>query len=133
MSADHSTKYSVDNQMNILSDGTGVTDHARHRYRERTPHYCDVPIAVAYSRSERIPHPSLIRTHRHYQVPERALIYHHRGHEWNIIFLINTVGAEVSDVDEVLSTCLTVDGYEHGPTRAYLNSFGPHTPGGADQ
>jgi hypothetical protein len=132
MSADHSTKYSV-GTMNILPDGTALTDHARHRYRERTPHDCDISITQAYSWAEAIPHPILVQTANEDRIPERALVYHHRDNEWNIIFIINSARGAHRDVDEVVCTCVRVEGYDHGPTRAYLNSFGPHFPGGGDQ
>jgi hypothetical protein len=131
MSADHNPKYSVSKRGDVLPDGTALSDHARHRYRERTPHDCDVSITTAYSRAESIKHPVLVRTTNEDRVPARALVYQH-AHEWDTIFIIHKTPGAYRDADEIVVTVVTIHGYSHGPTRAYLSSHGPHNPGGVD-
>jgi hypothetical protein len=125
MSADHSTKYSVENQVNILPDGTGLSTHAEHRYRERTPHDCNVSLLEAYARSERVPHPEVVTTDKSNDAPRRGNVYNH-AQEWTIVFVIAPADGSHTNVSEVIVTCVRVCDYEFGPTRAYLHSFGPH-------
>jgi hypothetical protein len=131
MSADH--KYSVDaGRTQLVEDDVALTDHAIHRYRERTPHDCPVAIRDAYRRGEDVRDPQVARSPDDMRTPERARVYVHARHAWGVVFLV--VEDRLSEgerpahhpADYVVATVVHIDGIDHGPSKAYLHSHGPH-------
>lgn len=98
--------------------GVEMTDHALERYDERLPDDA-VPAATAWDRGEDIQHPGVVRT-RHSRRPTRVRVYNH-DFRYFAIFVVaeNRLGPGVV-------TVYSLDTHEHGPTRAYLHSHGPH-------
>ena len=121
-----STKYSADSDNQMLDGEVAMSDHACVRYRQRTPHDCDVPAQVAWRRGEDIEHPQVAQSPGEDKPPERVRVYRH-GDEWGIAFLVDR---DISDVVRkgklVVVTVVHIDGFDHGPSRAYLHSHGPH-------
>jgi hypothetical protein len=133
-----STKYSTGGRASLLPDGVALTDHARHRYRERTPHDCHVTIREAYRRGEDIRDPAVTRGPTDTRTPQRARVYRHGDDDptgWGVVFLICDERRDEADrpahqvADRVVVTVMDIGGYEHGPSRAYLESHGPHGGG----
>jgi hypothetical protein len=113
-----------------LSDPRGevrVSRHAIHRWRERQPHGCPVSLQEAWRRGERLKHDNVARGDGHESVAE-ARIYRH-GDNWAVVFLVNSrLESRVwgSQDKRVLLTVTRVRDYDHGPTRTYLDAYGPH-------
>ena len=134
-----STKYSTGGRARLLSDGVAPTDHAIHRYRERTPHDCPIPFREAYRRGEDVRDPQVARGPTDDRTPERVRVYRH-GEDgdpsgWGVVFLICDERRPEHErpshhvADRVVVTVMDIAGYEHGPSRAYLESHGPHDGG----
>lgn len=132
-----STKYNAGrSQGRILRDAHGevaLTDHAIHRYRERTPHDCQVGIAEAWRRGEALQHPSVAGS-LDSPAPESARIYRHSD-EWGVVFVVVEDGAaDAGEVpgraERVIVTVCQIRTYDQGPVRAYLHGHGPHGPEG---
>lgn len=132
-----STKYNAGgSDGRILQSGRGrigLTDHAIHRWRERTPHDCRVQVAEAFRKGEWIRHPDVCRSPNDTRTPAGVRVYKHHhdtGAEWGVAFLI------VEDADEsvsgpdraelVVATIIDFAEFDHGPTRSYLHGHGPH-------
>ena len=108
-----------------------LTDHALHRYRERTPHDCQVGIREAWRRGEQLQHPSVAGS-LDAPTPESARIYRHSD-EWGVVFVVaEDESADAGDVpgrsERVVVTVCEIQTYDHGPVRAYLHGHGPHGP-----
>jgi len=135
MSTDRETKYSA-GRSNRLDDDLALTAHAVDRFRERTPHACPVGIHEAYRRGEDVEHPDVARPPWLEETPDRARVYVHpdedRSQAWGVVFLIvedDTPPAERPErlnCDHIVVTVMDVGGFDHGPSRAYLHSHGPH-------
>jgi hypothetical protein len=123
-----STKYSADSR--VLEGGVALTDHALHRYQQRTPHGCEISPQMAWQRGEDIKHPRVAQSDGEQTPPTRVRVYRH-SEEWGIAFLVSpdltTYG---SGAEHVVVTACNIDGFDHDPTRAYLRSYGPHNAGG---
>jgi hypothetical protein len=137
MSADtpaSETKYETGRRSTLVEDDVALTNHALNRYRERTPHDRAVGIREAYRRGEDIDHPAVAGSPDDPRAPKRARVYKH-GDRWGVVFLIveeHTPAAERPahhTADHVVTTVIHLAGYEHGPSRAYLHSHGPHDGG----
>ena len=136
MSADHTDHKYQTGRSTHVGDDVALTDHAIHRYRERTPHDCPVGIHEAYRRGEDIRDPQVARSPGDMRTPDRVRVYTHgdgaASHAWGIAFLIvaeETPAAERPahhDCEFVVATVIDLAGFEHGPSRAYLHSHGPH-------
>ena len=133
-----STKYTTNrSDSRFVEDDVALTHHAIHRYRERTPHECPVGIRAAYRRGEDIRDPQVARSPNDMRTPERVRVYVHPDHEFGVVFLIvaeETPAAERPNhhtAEHVVSTVMDIDGIEHGPSKTYLHSHGPH--GGPEQ
>lgn len=132
-----SAKYSTGGAERVLtaSDGRAValTDHVRHRWRMRTPPTCQVGAAEAFRRSEPIKDPSIVFAGERDELVAARVFKMHRGDdEWTAVFLVvengefeKYEGCE-QNAPLVIPTVLRVRQVDHGPTRAYLNSHGPH-------
>ena len=134
-----STKYTANHRNSrFVEDNVALTDHAIHRYRQRTPHDCPVGIRAAYRRGEDIRDPQVARSPDDPRTPERARVYVADGHEWGVLFLIDAEGTPAAErpahhtADYVVATVMDLGGIDHGPSKAYLHSHGPHD-GGADR
>lgn len=116
-------KYTVTDTITKMSPP--ITRHALNRYHERLPEDAVRP-PVAWRRGEDIQHPAVVSTF-HSDPPSRVRVYNH-DHEYFVIFI----------VDDKLGSPAVVSVYnsqthEHGPTRAYLHSHGPHHLGGGQE
>ena len=131
-----STKYGTDNLARLLATSDGrtaaLTDHALHRWRMRTPASATVPAREAFRRGEAIRDPGIVFSEDRDELVEARVFKMARGRdEWTAIFLV-VVDQDQTRVDNehnaelVIPTVLRVRQIEHGPTRAYLNSHGPH-------
>ena len=117
-----------------------LTDHACHRYKQRTPHDCSVSVREAWQAGEDIEHPALARSPGDGRDPHRARIYRHGDESgqpagWGVVFLVvedRLPPAERPahhDANYVVATVINIKGYDHGPTRSYFAGYGPHRPG----
>lgn len=130
-----STKYTTGgSEGRILRDAHGeiaLTDHALHRYRERTPHDCHVGIREAWRRGETLQHPSVAGS-LDSPTPESARIYRHSD-EWGVVFVVTEddapdAGDAPDRTERIVVTVCQIRTYDHGPSRAYLHGYGPHAP-----
>jgi len=128
-----STKYgSQADTRRLVEDDIALTDHAIDRYRQRTPHDCDVKPHTAWQRGEWIKHPGVAQSDGEDHPPDRVRIYCHGGasHEWGVAFLVteseHNPATAAGAVDNVVVTVNHLQGFDHGPSRAYLHSHGPH-------
>jgi hypothetical protein len=124
-----STKYSVDDR---LLDDIAISKHATWRFRERTPHDCDIRPRDAWRLGEDIKHPSVVQSDNETEPPDRARVYRH-GDEWMIIFFVDAAQGESTSPkhkSQLVVTVLSLREVNHPPSRSYLHSHGPH--GGVD-
>jgi hypothetical protein len=117
------TKYSA-KATTLLGDDVALSDHAAARYRERTPHDCEVPVTLAFRRGEWIQHPQVAQADGHDEPPDRVRVYWH-GQAWGVVFLV-IADDQPGGQPWTCATIMDVGGFEHGPSRAYLHSYGPH-------
>ncbi|WP_256394091.1 hypothetical protein [Natronoarchaeum rubrum] len=113
-----STKYDTGGGVTTLPPMTG---HARGRYEKRLPDDAVEP-EVAWDRGEDIQHPAVVETF-HTDPPKRVRVYHH-NQEYLVVFIVGSDGPDFGD--EYVATVYNGQTHEHGPTRAYLYSHGPH-------
>ena len=131
-----SSKYETGRTGRLVRDRDGgrvaLTDHALHRWRMRTPPTCQVGAREAFRRSEPIKDPSIVFSAERDDLVSARVFKMHRGDdEWTAVFLvIEDEDQSRTSLDEnaelVIPTVLRVRQVDHGPTRAYLNSHGPH-------
>lgn len=131
-----STKYDTGDRR-LVEDHIALTDHAIKRFRERTPHGCNIDPRIAWNRGEYVQHPEVAQSLDKDSPPERVRVYLHASEDshsqsWGVAFLVceddpRTIPAHCP---EVVVTVVDIQGFDHGPTRAYLHSHGPH--GGLD-
>ena len=131
-----STKYSTGDADRLLTaaDGRSValTDHALHRWRMRTPPTCQVGAREAFRRSEPIKDPSIVFSETRDELVAARVFKMARGDvEWTAVFLViedrdETRTSLDENADLVIPTLYRVRSIDHGPTRAYLHSHGPH-------
>jgi hypothetical protein len=120
----------------LVEDDVALTDHALHRWQERTPHECPVGVREAYRRGEDVRDPQVARSPNDMRTPERARVYVHAGHEWGVVFLIDAEDTPAAErpahhtADYVVATVVDLGSIEHGPSKVYLHSHGPHGGGG---
>jgi len=133
MSADHDYDAS---DARLVANDIALTDHAIERYRQRTPHDCDIGPREAWTRGEWVKHPEVAQSDGESEPPERVRLYVHAGESgsqaWGIAFLVmaHEGGARTyGRVGNVVVTCNHIQGFDHGPARAYLHSHGPHGGG----
>jgi len=127
-----SSKYSADDGGRRLADSEGepvhLTDHAIHRFRERTPADRDVTIREAWRRGEEIKHPT-VAVDADARPAERARVFRHSD-GWSAVFIVVLDQYDqFGSGGRVVVTVLVISEYDHGPTRAYLESHGPHDLG----
>ena len=116
----------------VLSDADGnpigLTDHAIHRWRQRTPPDKEIGIREAWRRGEAIKHPTVGTLEGHPPADTVRVFRHSDG--WSTLFIVVRDGcAEFGRSERVVTTILVTREFEHGPTRAYLESHGPHDLG----
>lgn len=136
-----STKYNFgerSHESRIIETGRGdvaLTDHSLHRWNERTPHQCPVSVQQAFRRGEWIRHPTVAGSPNDPRDPKLARVYRHLssdGTEWGVVWLIDEDEVDpeqrVRDccAGLVAVTCFGFETIEHGPSRGYLHSHGPH-------
>ena len=69
------------------------------------------------------------------RTPARARVYVADGNAWGVVFLIvdDRVPAaqrpEHHTADHVVATVIDLNSIDHGPSKAYLHSHGPHDGG----
>lgn len=120
MSAD--TKYSASS--NLLDGEIALTDHALHRYQQRTPHDCTLAPHVAWQRGEYLKHPRICQSDDHDRPPSRVRLY--REPDWGICFIVDWDQESSIGADEIVVTVNNIRGFGHKPTRSYLETLGPH-------
>lgn len=133
-------------QWSLAADDVSISQHARHRYRERTPQHAETEIgaAEAFRRGEYIEHPEIcgkLHSETDHGL-ERVRIYLHprdsdSGYEWGVVFLIqqnkyhhDNPGENRASTPFVVATVVSIKQIDHGPTRAYLGGRGPHRVNG---
>jgi|APHM01.1.fsa_nt_gi hypothetical protein len=126
MSAKQPNKYAVGDRVSILPDGTALTKHARHRFKQRTPHDRSIGIESAYAQAEEIDHASLVKMKRgtHPQ-PTRGRVFNPPA-DWSTVFIVNEVQNVNLNASDMIVTVAPISMYNHAPTRAYLRAHGPH-------
>lgn len=133
MSADHTDHKYQTGRSTHVGDDVALTDHAIHRYRERTPHDCPVGIRAAFRQGEDVRDPEVARSEGE-GAPDRARVYVHQdcGESWGVVFLVVRDSTPAAarparhDCEFVVATAIDLSGINHGPSRAYLESHGPH-------
>lgn len=121
-----STKYQTGDRK-LVEDDIALTDHAIMRFRQRTPHDCDIDPRVAWREGEFIEHPEVATSPNEDEPPERVRVFKFKN-EWGVAFLVSE--AEQAHIaghcPYIIVTVVDLDGFDHGPSRAYLHSHGPH-------
>jgi len=112
-----STKY--DTGDTTLTMEIPMTAHAYERYWQRLPGDAVEP-DVAWRRGEDIQHPAVVRSLEK-MAPTRVRVYNH-SQEYLVVFVCD----DKKDGVERVVTVYSGQTHDHGPTRAYLNSHGPH-------
>jgi len=129
MSAD--SKYDASGSRRVAdADGNPIalTDHAIHRWRQRTPPDKTIGIREAWRRGEAIKHPAVAAT-EHTQPADTVRVFRH-SEGWSALFIVVRNGqADFGGSERVVATILVTREFDHGPTRAYLESHGPHDLG----
>jgi len=126
-----SVKYSTARSLTLGTSGdVGITDHAIHRFRQRTPHDCDLSMREAWRLGEDIRDPAVIRSPDDDRVPERARLYRDAA-GWGIVFLVDRDTRDAAEKrphhgEFLVASVFSLTGIEHRPSRAYLEAYGPH-------
>lgn len=116
------TQYSIDDSVATMP--VPMTHHAIDMYHERLPDTAVRP-PVAWRRGEDIQHPEVAATNNDQTPPpSRVRVYNH-DQRYYAIFICSDAWSE-----EAVVTVYGGQTHEHGPTRAYLHSHGPHFGGG---
>lgn len=120
-------KYSTSNVLKeSLPGDVAFSDHAKHRYRERTPHRCGIGISIAYRLGEDIKHPGIAsKLDSDRREPDRARVYRDRD-GWGVVFVVVS-DERIEGSNEVITTVVGLEMYTHSPSVAYLHSHGPHS------
>jgi hypothetical protein len=120
-------KYSTsEREARIVRDAAGrvsLSDHALHRFAERTPHDCRVSIREAWRRGEQLQHPDVASALDEPE-PERARVF--RRPDWGVVFVVDERRERAGRI--VVTVC-GIKTYDYGPARAYLRAHGPHGQG----
>jgi len=126
-----STKYGKQSPR-LVEDEVALTDHAIERFRERTPHECNIDPRTAWRLGEWVKHPQVAQSDGEETPPDDVRVYVH-GHEWGVAFLVGQANRATADwgAQRVVLTVINLQGFDHGPSRAYLHSHGPHAGEGA--
>jgi hypothetical protein len=129
-------------QWSLAADDVSISQHARHRYRERTPQHAEqaVGAAEAFRRGEYIEHPEIcgkLHSSTDHGL-ERVRLYLHPcdsdgGYQWGVVFLIqqnryyrDNPGQNRASTPLVVATTVALRQIDHGPTKAYLSGRGAH-------
>lgn len=123
-----STKYGGRADTRYVEDDIALTDHALHRYRQRTPQDCGLDPLHAWRRGEWVKHPIVVKSDDNDRPPVSARVY--REPEWGVVFLVDRDVSQYG-APKVVVTVNNVRGFGHAPTRGYLNAYGPHGGGSA--
>lgn len=118
----------------LLSNEVALSDHARHRWAERSPHDCPVTAQRAFRLGEWVADPGVARATLSEEAPDDVRVYCHPD-GWGLAFLV--VDADREDVPgyapRVVPTVLRIRELGHEPSRAYLRAHGPHSGGETDE
>lgn len=120
------SKYSIPpNKRWELANDIELSSHAKIRWEERTPDNSPKP-ERAWERGEDILHPELLDLERLPGCitdgsPDRVRVY--RDETIAVAFVVT---------ESVIASVYTIASIDHGPTRAYLHSYGPHGGGSND-
>jgi hypothetical protein len=132
-----SSKYKAIGTELVVSDLAGnsvtVSEHALNRWRERTPADADISIREAWRHGERVKHPP-IASDGCDDTCDLARVFRHSD-GWSAVFIVlidHHSGEWGRSAERCVATVLTIDKYDHEPTRAYLREYGPHD-GGCDE
>jgi len=127
-----SSKYSTGRGRRLLRDRDGgrvaLTDHAIQRWGQRTPHRCPVSVHRAWRAGEWVKHPGVARAPGEAEAPDDVRVFKY-GDEWGVVFLVvqdPDPWDHTQDAGRVVCTIASLRTFDHGPTRAYLHSHGPH-------
>jgi len=130
-----STKYSTGRGRRLLRDRDGgrvaLTDHAIQRWNQRTPHRCPVSVHQAWRAGEWVKHPGVARAPGEDTAPDDVRVFRYAD-EWGVVFLVvedPDPWEHTQDAGRVVCTIASLRTFDHGPTRAYLHSHGPHLEG----
>lgn len=135
-----SAKYQTHSNARILVDTSNVeyalTDHAIDQWHKRMPVDRTISIRGAWHQGEMIKHPSVCDTDAESTDPPDAIRVFNPDCSWSAVFVcvegnhsapVPEVGSERQfEADRTIVTTCRIRTYEHGPTRAYLHSHGPH-------
>lgn len=120
------TKY-TGSKSHYVSDDVALTDHAIHRWRQRTPHDCPVSLHRAWQLGEWLRHPEVVSSEYEQGVLSRARLYRHSS-DWGVVFLVKRDLSEYG-ASEAVVTVINVSRSSHPPTEAYLEAHAIHGPG----
>lgn len=121
----------------VVSDINGhsivVSEHARNRWRERTPHDVDVTLREAWRHGERVKHSTIVSEGCDDDCHSARVYRHSDG--WSAIFIVVVTRHPEQwgrQAERCIATVLTIDKYDHDPTQAYLREYGPHDQEGGE-
>ncbi|AFH21993.1 hypothetical protein OSG_eHP14_00065 [environmental Halophage eHP-14] len=118
-----SSKYGPTDSRYVQAD-VALTDHALHRYRQRTPHDCEIAPQIAWRRGEFVKHEQICRSDDDENPLINARIYRH-SEDWGIVFLVDrNIGS--LGASKVVVTANSIRGFNHKPTRNYLEAYPVH-------
>jgi hypothetical protein len=129
MSSDDDTQpdYQTPDEAPRLKDGNNtirVSQHARQRWQERSPHECPVKLETAWKNANRLQDDSIVGDSNVAQ----SFVYNHSD-GWGIVFLVShshEIEVWGAMQERAIMTVLRVRDIDHDPTQAYLAEYGPH-------
>lgn len=129
-----SSKYQP-RESRVLTGDVGLTSHAIHRFKQRTPHDCDLSLRECWQLGEDVPDPAIVKSPDRKRQPTRARVYIDRA-DWGVIFVVRRRRQADGEREpwhqpSAVTTVLSLQGVEHEARAAYLRALGPH--GGADE
>jgi len=125
-----SSKYGPTDSRYVEPD-VALTDHALLRYRQRTPHGCDIAPQLAWRRGESVKHEQICRSDDDENPLVDARIYRH-SEDWGIVFLVDRDIGHFG-ASKVVVTTNSIRGFNHKPTRAYLEAHPIHGEVASDE
>jgi len=125
-----STKYDTSDRR-TLSDSQGdpvrLTDHAIHRWRQRTPADVNIGIRDAWRYGDFIKDAQVAASNSETDHPPLTdAVVFRSADDWSAVFLVAYDTDGFGKSEKIVKTVQVVSLYEHAPTRAYLQAYGPH-------
>jgi len=125
-----STKYDINDSDRLTGDNGEVvilSDHAIHRYRQRTPADSEIGLRECWRRGDSIKHPKVAVLDDD-RPAEMVRVFRHTD-GWSAVLPAVRDYKQYNSNQLVITTVLVVDKYDHPATRAYLEAYGPHDTG----